>query len=173
MKFGDFCTYCAAMMGTDTWPRQCPACKQFMYRNPTPVGVGVIPIIRNDVPGRPYGLLVIRRDIEPEKGKLALPGGFMELGETWEQAIARETDEETGGGVMLEPTGIKPFHVETATNGNLLIFGIAAHYPYEAIRFRPNNEVQEWDVLWRPEQLAFPTHTKVAEHFFELFAPAA
>lgn len=173
MKYGDFCTYCAAMMGTDSWPRRCPACKQFMYRNPTPVGVGVIPVIKNDGPNRPYGLLVIRRDIEPEKGKLALPGGFMEYGETWQRAIAREVDEETGGGVMLDAESIAPYHVETATNGNLLIFGIAPGYPYEAIRFQANNEVQEWDVLWRPEPLAFPTHTKVAEKFFTIFAPAA
>jgi len=32
------------------------------------------------------GLLFVRRGIEPRKGKLALPGGFINLGETWQEA---------------------------------------------------------------------------------------
>jgi 8-oxo-dGTP diphosphatase len=41
-------------------------------------------------------LVVIRRGNEPYKGKLALPGGFVEKDETVEQAVVRETKEETG-----------------------------------------------------------------------------
>jgi len=41
-------------------------------------------------------LLLIRRKNPPYQGQYALPGGFMELGETTEAAALRELKEETG-----------------------------------------------------------------------------
>jgi 8-oxo-dGTP diphosphatase len=41
-------------------------------------------------------LVLVRRGNEPFKGRLALPGGFVEKDETVEQAVVRETKEETG-----------------------------------------------------------------------------
>ena len=40
-------------------------------------------------------LVVVRRGNEPYKGRYALPGGFVEYGETTEQAVVREVLEET------------------------------------------------------------------------------
>ena len=66
------------------------------YRNPAPT-VDVI-LQRNS------NILLIRRKNEPFKGSLALPGGFINDGETAEQAARRETLEETS--LEVEPIEI-------------------------------------------------------------------
>lgn len=50
-------------------------------------------------------VLLIQRGHEPFKGKWALPGGFIEMDETLEQACIRELKEETG----LEVQQMKQF----------------------------------------------------------------
>ena len=53
------------------------------------VGVGAV-IVDGDM------VLLVRRGREPLLGQWSLPGGAVELGESLEQAIVREVEEETG-----------------------------------------------------------------------------
>ncbi len=53
------------------------------------VGVGAVVIHEGRV-------LLIRRGKEPLRGRWVVPGGTVELGETLEQALVREIEEETG-----------------------------------------------------------------------------
>ena len=48
-------------------------------------------------------LMVIRRNHEPQKGLLDLPGGFVDFGEDGESAVKREVTEELG--IDVEVTG--------------------------------------------------------------------
>ncbi len=68
---------------------KCDSCGYVQHFNPiTAVGV----ILFNEQ----SQVILIRRNREPGKGKLGLPGGFVDLGETAEVAATREVQEEIG-----------------------------------------------------------------------------
>lgn len=71
-----------------------PSARQYPAR--PLVGVGAV------VPVDDRVVLVQRRD-EPLAGQWTLPGGLLEVGETLEQAVAREIQEETGLAVTVGP----------------------------------------------------------------------
>jgi ADP-ribose pyrophosphatase YjhB (NUDIX family) len=75
----------------------CHACETIHYQNPINV-VGTLPVWEED--GR---VLLCRRAILPRHGLWTLPAGFLELGETAAQGALRETHEEAGAQIELQP----------------------------------------------------------------------
>lgn len=85
---------CPRCGGTEiNWPDdkhfKCAGCGLTFYRNITSAVAGFIV----DAQGR---MLFIRRSREPARGMLAVPGGFIDPGETAENALKREVFEEVG-----------------------------------------------------------------------------
>lgn len=153
------CSYCGASFAPDArWPRTCARCGQTTWRNPIPVAVALLPV--DD------GLLLIRRTIEPHIGRLALPGGFMDLGESWQRACARELREETG--VVIDPGELRHAATLSPPDGaTVLIFGEARpRRRADLPRFEATSETSELVVGRGDEALGFPLHQQVFREFF-------
>jgi ADP-ribose pyrophosphatase YjhB (NUDIX family) len=95
----NFCNQCGSKVELrvppgDHLPRYvCNACGAIHYENPRLV-VGCVP----DYQGQ---ILICRRAIEPRLGFWTIPAGFMENGETLQQAAARECHEEALARVQI------------------------------------------------------------------------
>ena len=96
----NFCSHCGARVTLrippgDNVPRYvCDACGTIHYQNPKLV-VGCVP----EYEGR---IVICRRGIEPRRGYWTVPAGFMENGETLQQAAARERRRRRRRGVQRE-----------------------------------------------------------------------
>jgi len=153
------CSFCGAPFAPDqAWPRGCASCGNVSYLNPLPVAVLLLPVGE--------GLLAVRRAIEPGLGLLALPGGFIDVGETWQEAAARELFEETG--IMADPGAVELFAVHSSpTTHTLQVFGVVPPRPAADLPdMAASEEVLEWLVLTAPQDLAFSTHTLVVADYF-------
>ncbi len=158
MTKNSHCSYCGHPFASNQpWPRTCAACGRMSFVNPLPVVVMLLPV--DD------GLLLIRRGIEPGRGKWAFPGGFIDLGETWQEAGAREVFEESH--LEIDPAEIREFQVRSAPDGTLLIFGLAN--PRTAAQlppFIPTAETTERVVRRELTDMAFELHAQAGRAFF-------
>jgi ADP-ribose pyrophosphatase YjhB (NUDIX family) len=152
------CTFCGARFAPGRpWPRRCDACGETSYLNPKPVAVAVQPV--------GAGLLVVRRGIPPAAERLALPGGYVDVGESWQEATVRELREEVG--LTVDAASVRLFDTVSAPDGTLLVFGRLPAVPAAALPPPvPNDESLGWEILDRPAELGFPLHTAVASCFF-------
>ena len=65
----------------------CTACSFVFYLDPKLSVIAVIPMDE--------GVVMVRRAINPGYGLWVVPGGFVDMGEVVEEAVVRETQEET------------------------------------------------------------------------------
>lgn len=115
----NFCAICGGELieaddGQGIRPR-CEPCDRFYYSNPVPAACCFLT--------NPEGqLLLVQRSIEPRRGMWTLPGGFVEVGETTDEAALRELQEETG----LTGRGARLLGVTTRpskTTGGIIVLG--------------------------------------------------
>ena len=88
----NFCSHCGQLVSLrvpegDHLPRHvCTGCGTVHYQNPK--------IVAGCVPEHEGRILLCRRAIEPRRGYWTIPAGFMENGETTQEAARRESIEE-------------------------------------------------------------------------------
>lgn len=150
------CSFCGSKFKGGEWPRTCASCGSKSYMNPIPVIVVLIP--------SGNGLVAVRRNIDPQKGLLALPGGYLDYGESWQEGGSRELREETG--IEIEPDDLSLYDVLTAPDGTVVIFGLAGKTREERLNPFRSEECQEITVIDDPEQLCFELHVRVVSRFF-------
>ena len=96
----NFCSHCGKSVSLripedDNRPRHvCDSCGHIHYQNPK--------IVAGCIPEWQGKILLCRRAIEPRYGLWTIPAGYMENGETIEQAACRETEEEACARVDLD-----------------------------------------------------------------------
>lgn len=134
------------------------------YANPVPVAVLLLPV--DD------GVLCVKRGGRtpsgaPEAGfgHLALPGGFIDIGETWQEAAVRELREEAN--VYVEAAAVTDLCVRSTETGLVLVFGLGPRLASADLPpFSPSDEVTDRTIVRAAVTLAFPFHTEVlAKHF--------
>ncbi len=151
------CSFCGSRFpAAAPWPRTCRECGNRSYLNPLPVAVVLQPVAD--------GIVVIRRGIEPQKGTLTLPGGYIDFGETWQEAGARELREETG--ITIDAGELTLYDVMNGLDGTLVVFGLGREKPRDALQPFRSAETEEVVLIDRPMELGFAMHTRVVSRFF-------
>lgn len=111
-----FCAYCSGVLeartlGADDLPRSvCNHCGAIDYDNPKLLSSCTLHTCE--------GVLFIRRGTEPYKGQWQLPGGFVEHGESPQEAAAREVWEEIR--IKIDPSQLVLSGVCTVRHMNQL-----------------------------------------------------
>ena len=135
----------------------CPACQTIHYQNPK--------IVAGCLPEGEGKILLCRRAIEPRLGFWTFPAGFMELGESTEEAAARETLEEANARVTIQ-TLYSVFSLPHVDQVYIVYRAIL-----QDLNFGPGEESLEVQLMpieaipW--DQLAFPVIRETLQRYVE------
>src|SRR5690606_26981817 len=153
-----YCHACGSSLGTEAIAvghASCLRCHAVTYRKPIPAA-GIL-LVRD---GR---ILMVRRDssVDRQPGGWTFPGGFVDPGESAEEAAVRETYEETGlratiTGIVGRPFTLpEPHHLLIAYRGEASGEPVAGDEVAEVRWFTPG------EIPW--DEIAFATTTQALE----------
>jgi 8-oxo-dGTP diphosphatase len=109
-------------------------------------------------------ILLIRRKNEPFKGAYALPGGFVEIGETVEAACRREVREEAGLAVgELQLVGVYSDPGRDPRGHTVSIVYLALLPDAPKPQAGSDAATAEWVENWRDRELAFDHAQVIAD----------
>ena len=157
MGYLEFCSNCGSynrfgtMDGNDRY--YCLECNTIHYENPKPTATIICP--KNNE------ILLVKRAVNPSKGRWCLPGGFIERGESPEEAAVRELNEETrlqGRAVNILGTCS---HYNTIF-GDILLIGLEMEVKdWSTMEAGDDAEEAELFSIKALPRLAFPCHEKI------------
>ena len=101
----------------------CEECSRIIWQNPKPVAWL---LVRKD-----EEYLLVKRANEPDRGEWDIPGGFLELDETFEEGAVRELEEETG--VQINQEGIEILDTLGFHRGEHHVVGVVFHTEVDEI----------------------------------------
>lgn len=166
-KAWNFCPRCGSKttrLGSNPFSCINDNCEYQAFFNP----VSAVAALIVDPDGR---MLFIVRGKEPGKGKLGLPGGFIDAGETAETALIREVEEELNL-TITEYQYLASFPNQYAYAGIIApvtdLFFVSWVKSFDGIEVQ-EGEVSDWRFVEpgkvRKSQLAFPTHHQAIRTF--------
>jgi ADP-ribose pyrophosphatase YjhB (NUDIX family) len=159
-----FCPRCGSPAEV-SFPRsiRCAACGYGAFFNPKPVACAI--------PASADGsFYLMRRGFEPSRGLWTMPGGFVDLGESVEEAAIRETKEEIG--VEIEISGL--VGVYSRSTDRIVVVVYAARADGTPTRTEEALEVGAFGPTTIPwEQLAFWSDGRALRDYLRLTAGAA
>jgi len=149
------CPRCGVKRKQPGTPFQCDACGFLYYFNPCSAVAGFILNAAGEA-------LFLRRAKEPAKGMLAVPGGFIDIGERAEDALRRETREEVGlevGELGFLCSQLNSYTYKDVTYPVLDFFFVAKAINPESARALDAVESFTWarPELIDPAEIAFPS----------------
>lgn len=138
--------------------QMCPSCGWINFLNPLPVAQCLVRNSRGE-------LLLAKRGVEPYKGYWALPGGFVEIDESPEEAGRRELEEETG--LRGEPGRMLGIHLQKSlVYGYVLVIGV--EYIVEEEEPRAGDDVDEARFYSRDSlpEIPFRSHLALIDELY-------
>jgi ADP-ribose pyrophosphatase YjhB (NUDIX family) len=134
----------------------CDHCGTIHYQNPRIIA-GTLPVVGDKV-------LLCRRAIEPRLGFWTLPAGFMENGETTQQAAARETIEEADARVDIQGLYMV-FNLPQISQVYIFFRADVIDGQYGVgVESLESRLFEEHEIPWN--ELAFPTIGRALKYYF-------
>lgn len=122
--------------------RACPECGHIHFDDPK---VAAVVLVQYN-----HRVLLVRRAMNPARGKWALPGGFVDFGENPYQAAAREVLEETG--IRIENIAL----ADIFSDGGPIVITFTAQAANSAARAQDDADAVLWYAVDEPlPDLAF------------------
>ena len=158
-----FCPYCGEKLVEEPFGGRvhcyCAKCDRIHYENPLPA---VAVLVRN----HDNQLLLVKRSVEPARGAWCLPGGFIEIDESIEEAVLRELEEETG--LKGEIEGLVDFFSQKGRYyGAILIFGYSVKILGGELKAGDDAQEAEFFDLHALPPVAFPSHQRLIRKYYK------
>lgn len=154
------CPHCAT---PSERPLVCDRCGWRWYANPVPAAAVLLE--RRDGGQDEPAVLLLRRAVQPGLGAWDLPAGYLDPGESFEQAARRETREEAGIEVVL--IALAGVYHSPAANAVTVVYRARADEPAPSVQTDFESSDHAWVLRsavpeWLP-RIAFPAMAAAVE----------
>ena len=120
-------------------PLVCDRCGWRWHANPLPASAV---LLERDGPDGESSVLLLRRAVQPGFGAWDLPAGYLDPGESFEQAARRETSEEAG--IAVELLSLSGVYHSPPGNAVTAVYRARAREPHAEVRIDAESSEHAW-----------------------------